>query len=55
MRVVTASIIQLTESNKYIVNIKTGTKKTVATILNTSGFLNFGFTVFPKLPFHKNS
>jgi len=43
--VVTISITQLTEPNKYMVNIKTGIKKTVATILNISGFLNFGFTV----------
>jgi hypothetical protein len=41
---VAISISQFTESNKYMVNIKTGIRNTVATILNTRGFLNFGFT-----------
>lgn len=40
------NIHQLTESNKYMFNIKTGIKKTVATILNIRGFLNLGFTYF---------
>ncbi|GAH23059.1 unnamed protein product, partial [marine sediment metagenome] len=43
---VTINIIQLTESNMYIVRIRTGIKKTVAAILKTSGFLNFGFINF---------
>jgi hypothetical protein len=46
MAVVAINISQLTESNKYMVNIKTGIKKTAATILNIRGFLNLGFTYF---------
>jgi hypothetical protein len=44
--VVVMSISQLTESNKYMVNIKTGIKNTVATMLSINGFLNFGLTGF---------
>ncbi len=42
---VTISMIQLIELNIYIVRIRTGIKKTVATILKTSEFLNLGFII----------
>ncbi len=36
------SIIQLIELKINIVKIRTGIKKVAATVLNISGFLNFG-------------
>ena len=46
-------MIQLIELNMYIVSIRTGIRKIVATMLRISGFLNLGFIIvmitFPKL------
>lgn len=38
-------MIQLIELNMYIVRIRTGTRKIVATVLSISGFLNLGFII----------
>jgi hypothetical protein len=43
MTVVTISIIQLIESKRYIESIRTGTIKTVDTMLRIRGFFTLGF------------